>query len=122
MMLEMARLGHTLGFTRWQLNVGIDNAAAQALYQQLGMSVSFENVLLELDAALASRLSAMGSRAAKARIVGRFGEPPPEVRDDGPPVRVVVQGDAALVKELTTAGGVELHRTFRMSGEIPAQT
>jgi ribosomal protein S18 acetylase RimI-like enzyme len=119
MMLEAARRGHTLGFTRWRLNVGIDNAAAQALYQQLGMSASFENVLLELDAALAIRLSSMGSRAAKARIVGRFGEQPPAVRDDGPPVRVVVSDDASLVSELRAAGGLVLHRTLRMCGEMP---
>jgi GNAT superfamily N-acetyltransferase len=119
MMLEAARRGRAYGLIRWQLNVAVENAAAQALYEQLGMALAFENVLFEVDSALAIRLSSMGSRAAKVRIVGRFGEPPPEVRDDGSRVRVVVSDDAALVEELGAAGGVVLHRTFRMSGEIP---
>lgn len=118
MMIEAARRGRAHGFTRWQLNVAVENAIAQALYEQLGMAPAFENVLLEVDAALAIRLLSMGSRAAKARIVGRFGEPPPEARDDGPPVRVVVSDDASLVSELRAAGGLVLHRTLRMCGEM----
>jgi GNAT superfamily N-acetyltransferase len=119
MMLEAARRGRTGGFTRWQLNVAVENVPAQALYERLGMVIRRENVLLEVDAALALRLSEMTWGSPNVHILGRFGEPPPEVRIDGPPVRVVVEGDVGLASELRVAGGVEIHRTFRMSGEIP---
>jgi ribosomal protein S18 acetylase RimI-like enzyme len=118
LMLEAARRARAQGFTRWQLHVGVDNGAAQALYKQLGMVVLFENVLLELDAALALRLSAVTSGAPHVHIVGRFGEPAPAVTGDGP-VRVVVQGDDALAGTLRAEGGLVTHRTLRMAGEIP---
>jgi|HubBroStandDraft_1064217.scaffolds.fasta_scaffold18435_5 ribosomal protein S18 acetylase RimI-like enzyme len=70
LMLEAARRGRAHGFTRWQLHVGIDNAAAQALYEQLGMTAASENVLLELDAALAVRLSAIRSDSSHGMLSG----------------------------------------------------
>ncbi len=119
LMLEAARRGRAQGFTRWQLHVAIDNAAAKALYEQLGMAVAFENVLFELDAALAVRVLATHSASPHVHVVGRFGEAPPPVGNDGSLVRVVVEGDAALANELCAAGGGVLHRTLRMCGEMP---
>jgi len=120
LMLEAARRGRAQGFRRWQLNVAVDNAAAQALYAQLGMAAAFETVLLEADVAIAMRHTAI--RADSFSVVGRFGEPPPPMDGSVSPVRVVVHGDAALVDELCAAGGVVVHRTLRMSGEMPAAT
>jgi ribosomal protein S18 acetylase RimI-like enzyme len=121
LMLEAARRARAQGFTRWQLHVGIDNGAAQALYKQLGMVVLFENVLLVLDATLALRLSSVTSGAPHVHVVGRFGEPASAVTGDGP-VRVVVQDDEALAGTLRAEGGVVIHRTLRMAGEIPKAT
>jgi ribosomal protein S18 acetylase RimI-like enzyme len=119
LMLEAARRGRAHAFGRWQLNVAIDNAAAQALYAQLGMAAVFENFLLELDAAVAVRHLAMHADATRVHIVGRFGEPAPPMESSESPVRVVVHGDAALANELRAAGGVLVHRTLRMSGDMP---
>jgi len=119
LMLEAARRGRAHGFTRWQLHVAIDNAAAQPLYEQLGMAVVSENVLLDLDADLAVRLSAIRLGSPHVHVVGRFGEAAPAVGNDGSPVRVVVQGDAAFANELRAAGGAVVHRTLTMCGEMP---
>jgi hypothetical protein len=109
--------GRTQGFTRGQLNAGTRNAAAQALYVQLGMAPVFGTVLVELDAAAANQLPTIQA-ASSAHVVGRFGEPPSPI--GVLPVRVRVDDNAALVNELCVAGGVVLLRMIRMAGEIPA--
>jgi ribosomal protein S18 acetylase RimI-like enzyme len=119
LMLEAARRGRAHAFARWQLNVAVDNAAAHALYAQLGMAAVFENILLELDAAVAMRHPAMRAVPTRVRFVGRFGEPAPPMESSESPVRVVVHGDAVLANELCAAGGVLIHRTLRMSGDMP---
>jgi hypothetical protein len=53
--------------------VAIDNAAAQTLYEQLGMAAAAENILLDLDANLAVRLSAIQLGSPHVHVVGRFG-------------------------------------------------
>ena len=119
LMLEAARRGRALGFTRWQLNVLVGNSAARSLYERLGMTVAFEVVLFEFDAAIVTQLlPAIGSGSMRARIAGRFGEPPPPVAIDGAPVRVAVEGDDALVNELV-AHGVAIRRMWRMVGPLP---
>ncbi len=63
-MLEVARRARSSGCITWYLNVKKDNAAAVALYEHCGLSVSFESFLFELMWADVTRLPAAGEARA----------------------------------------------------------